>query len=70
MKKGELNDYLAFVRKNISELEDQIKVLDGGNWSKNVRGDYDKEMLYSSFQDILSRFKSTLRRDYDCESIP
>lgn len=67
MEVGELNNYLNFVRKNIEELEAQIKVLEGGNWSKNVRGDYDKEILYSNLQEILSRYRNLLKRDYYCE---
>lgn len=67
MEVGELNNYLDFVRKSITDLEAQIKVLDGGNWSRNVRGDYDKEMLYSNLKEILSRYQNLLRRDYDCE---
>lgn len=68
MEVGELNNYLDFVRKSITDLEAQIKVLDGGNWSRNVRGDYDKEMLYSGLQTILSNFRSLLKREYECES--
>lgn len=67
MEVAELNNCLVFVRKNIKDLEDQIKALDGDNWSKNVRGDYDKEMIYSNLQNILSRYRSMLRKDYDCE---
>lgn len=67
MEVAELNNYLNFVRKNIEELEAQIKVLEGGNWSKNVRGDYDKEILYSNLQEILSRYRNLLKRDYYCE---
>lgn len=67
MEVAELNNYLAFVRRSIQDLENQIKALDSGNWIKNVRGDYDKEMIYSNLQDILCRYRSMLRRDYDCE---
>lgn len=67
MKIAELNNYLNFVKKSIEELEAQIKVLDGGNWNKNIRGDYDKEMLYSNLREILSRYRSLLKRDYYCE---
>lgn len=67
MEVAELNNYLNFARKNIEELEAQIKVLDGGNWSRNVRGDYDKEILYSNLQEILSRYRHLLKRDYYCE---
>ena len=67
MEQGELNNYLTFVRKGIGELETQLKIMDRGDWGRNVRGDFDKEMIYSDFQNILSRFKSLLRRDYDCE---
>lgn len=67
MEVAELNNYLNFVRKNIEELEAQIKVLDGGNWSRNVRGDYDKEILYSNLQEILSRYRHLLKREYYCE---
>lgn len=67
MEVVELNNYLNFVRKSISELETQITTLDGGNWIKNVRGDYDKEMLYSSLHEILSRYRNLLRKDYSCE---
>lgn len=67
MEVAELNNYLNFVRKNIEELEAQIKVLESGNWSKNVRGDYDKEILYSNLQEILSRYRNLLKRDYYCE---
>lgn len=48
MEVAELNNYLAFVRRSIQDLENQIKALDSGNWIKNVRGDYDKEMIYSN----------------------
>ena len=67
MEVGELNNYLNFVRKNIEELKTQIKALDGGDWIRNVRGDYDKEVLYSGLQEILSRYRNLLKRDYDCE---
>lgn len=67
MEVGELNNYLNFVRKNIEELKTQIKVLDGGDWIRNVRGDYDKEVLYSSLQEILSKYRNLLKRDYECE---
>lgn len=67
MEVAELNNYLNFVRKNIAELEAQIKQLDGGNWSQNVRNDYDKEILYSNLQEILSRYRNLLKRDYYCE---
>lgn len=67
MEVAELNNYLNFVRQKITELEAQINALDGGNWNKNVRGNYDKEMLYSNLQEILSRFRNLLRRSYDCE---
>lgn len=67
MEVAELNNYLNFVRKNIAELEAQIKQLDGGNWSQNVRNDYDKEILYSNLQEILSRYRHLLKRDYYCE---
>lgn len=68
MEVGELNNYLDFVRKSITDLEAQINVLDGGNWSRNVRGDYDKEMLYSGLQNIRNSFQSLLKRNYECES--
>lgn len=64
----ELNNYLNFVRKNIRELEAQISALDGGNWNRNVRGDYDKEMLYSGLQNARSNLQSLLKRNYECES--
>lgn len=67
MEVAELNNYLNFVKKSIEELEAQIKVLDGDNWNKNIRGDYDKEMLYSNLREILSRYRSLLKRDYYCE---
>ena len=67
MEVAELNNYLNFVRRNIGELEAQINILDGGNWNKNVRGDYDKEILYSNLQEILSRYRNLLRRNYYCE---
>ena len=67
MEVGELNNYLNFVRKNIEELKTQIKALDGGDWIRNVRGDYDKEVLYSGLQEILSRYRNLLKRDYECE---
>lgn len=67
MEVAELNIYLNIARKNIKELEAQIKVLDGGNWSLNVRGDYDKEILYSNLQEILSKYRHILKRDYYCE---
>lgn len=67
MEVTELNNYLNFVRNSISELEAQINALDGGNWNKYVRGDYDKEMLYSGLQNIRSSFQSLLKRDYECE---
>lgn len=67
MEVAELNIYLNIARKNIKELKAQIKVLDGGNWSLNVRGDYDKEILYSNLQEILSKYRHILKRDYYCE---
>lgn len=67
MELVELNNCLNYVRQSIAELEDRLKALDGGNWSKNVRGDYDKEILYSNLQEILSRYRTLLRRDYYCE---
>lgn len=67
MEVGELNNYLNFVRKNIEELKTQIKALDGGDWIRNVRGDYDKEVLYSGLQEILSKYRNLLKRDYECE---
>lgn len=69
MTKGELNNYLDFVRKSIKELDIQIKALDGGDWNRNIRGDYDKEMLYSGLLNICKYFRSLLRRDYDCENV-
>lgn len=67
MEVGELNNYLNFVRKNIEELKNLIKALDGGDWIRNVRGDYDKEVLYSGLQEILSKYRNLLKRDYECE---
>lgn len=67
MEKGELNNYLEYVRKSIKELDAQIYVLDGGNWNKNIRGDYDKEMLYSALQNIRTNFRNLLRREFECE---
>lgn len=67
MDVSELNNYLNYVRESIAKLEAQIKTLDAGNWNKNVRGDYDKEILYSNLQEILSRYRNLLRRDYYCE---
>lgn len=67
MEVAELNIYLNIARKNIKELEAQIKVLDGGNWNLNVRGDDDKEILYSNLQEILSKYRHILKRDYYCE---
>mgnify|MGYP005903874111 CR=1 FL=1 len=69
MTKGEPNNYLDFVRKSIKELDIQINALDGGNWNRNIRGDYDKEMLYSGLLNIRKYFRSLLRRDYDCENV-
>lgn len=56
MTKGELNNYLDFVRKSIKELDIQIKALDGGDWNRNIRGDYDKGMLYSGLLNIRKYF--------------
>ena len=67
MEVGELNNYLNFVRKNIEELKNLIKALDGGDWIRNVSGDYDKEVLYSGLQEILSKYRNLLKRDYECE---
>lgn len=67
MERCELNNYLVFIRKNISELENLINAMEGGNWSRNIRGDYDKEMLYINLKEILSRYRNLLRRDYECE---
>lgn len=67
MKKGELDKFIKFVREKISELDAQISALDGGNWNRNVRGDYDKEMLYSGLERARSDFWSLLKRDYECE---
>ncbi len=67
MEVGELNNYLIFVRKDIEELKTQIKALDGGDRIRNVRGEYDKEVLYSSLQEISSRYRNLLKRDYECE---
>lgn len=64
---AELNSYLNFVRKSISDLKEQINVLEGGNWNRNVRGDYDKEILYSNLKEILTRYQNLLRRNYECE---
>lgn len=68
MTKGELNNYLDFVRKSIKELDIQINALDGGDWNRNIRGDYDKEMLYSGLLNIRNYFRSLLQRDYSCEN--
>ena len=67
MEVGELNNYLNFVRKNIEELKNLIKALDGGDWIRNVRGGYDKEVLYAGLQEILSKYRNLLKRDYECE---
>lgn len=67
MQKEELDNYIKFVREKVSELDTQIQVLDGGNWSRNIRGDYDKEMLYSGLLRARSDFQSLLKRDYECE---
>lgn len=64
---AELNSYLNFVRKSISDLKEQINILEGGNWNRNVRGDYDKEILYSNLKEILTRYQNLLRRNYECE---
>lgn len=67
MEQGELDKFIKFVREKISELDAQISALDGGNWNRNVRGDYDKAMLYSGLERARSDFWSLLKRDYECE---
>lgn len=67
MEKENLHRELEFVRSQIQLFKNRSDAIDEGNWRKNVSGDFDISVFWSSYQKIMSELRSLLRHTYDAE---
>lgn len=68
MERIELAVFLDFIREKTTALDAQIKIMEGDNWNKTVRGDDDKEVLYWGLHNLRNSYQNLLRREYRYES--